>query len=84
MTVDLLVNAFDRNGIANTALALSPDGRGYGVFDDGTLRMFHPDGATLITIADDLPTNVSALCVTTDMIYIGTFDSHIWRRARTI
>lgn len=80
----VVFNAFDGNGIANTALALSPDGRGYGVFDDGTLRMFHPDGATLITIADDLPTNVSALCVTTDMIYIGTFDSHIWRRARTI
>lgn len=60
---------------------LAPDGTPF-VLVGTEVRAGNAAGTSFSAILADAPSKGTALCVTDDAIYVGTADSHLWRRYR--
>lgn len=77
------------NGTADTSViasgvqdvCLDPSGIPY-VLIGTEIRTGNATGTTFTTTLSDVPANAQSLCVTATHYYIGTSDSHVWRKPR--
>jgi hypothetical protein len=77
------------NGTADTSVitsgvqdvCLDPAGTPY-ILIGSEIRSGNATGTTFTAVLSDVPANSQSLCVTATHYYIGTSDSHVWRKPR--